>query len=158
MFVRIDNFICKCVKYSAMEIADYVVDRCAEQRQPVSNLQLQKILYYIQLNFFLMFDKCAFSDDIQAWRHGPVVKEVYYKYNIFGRHKIIPRVKQSEVNRFSNNDRDLIDRVTDACIQLNPWELVERSHTAGGPWDQSFTGSLNTVIPKEMMRTYVRNH
>lgn len=158
MFVRIDNFICKCVKYSAMDIADYVVKRCAEQRQPVSNLQLQKILYYIQLNFFLMFDKCAFSDEIQAWRHGPVVKEVYYKYNIFGRHKIIPHVKHSKSNLFLTKHRNLIDRVTDTCMQLNSYQLADRACKTGGPWHQSFTGSLNTVIPKEIMRTYVRNH
>lgn len=157
MFVRIDNFICKCVKYSAMDIADYVVKRCAERRQPVSNLQLQKILYYIQLNFFKDFDKCAFSDDIQAWRHGPVVKEVYYKYNIFGRHKIIPQVKHSKSNLFLTKHRNLIDQVTDACIQLNSWQLAERACKNGGPWHQCFTGNLNAVIPKEIMKTYVRN-
>lgn len=142
--------------YRAMDIADYVVERCVALGHPVSNLQLQKILYYIQLNFLKNFDKCAFLDDIQAWRHGPAIKEVYYKYNLFGRHKIIPRVKHSKYNLFSNRHKDLIDRVTDACMQLNSWELVERSHTPGGPWDQSFTGDLNKTIAKETMRNYVR--
>lgn len=142
--------------YNAIDIADHVVKRCADLGQPVSNLQLQKILYYIQLNFFLRFDKCAFPDDIQAWRHGPAVKEVYYKYNIFGRHVIIPRVKHPKIILFSSKHRNLIDSVTDACLQLKPWELAERSYKTGGPWDQSFTGDLDKIIPKETMREYVR--
>lgn len=71
---------------------------------------------------------------------------------------LIISISNCEGRLVCKDNRDLIDRVTDACIQLNPWELVERSHTAGGPWNQSFTGSLNTVIPKEITRTYVRNH
>ena len=69
--------------YSAVDIADHIVGRCAKLGRPVTNLQLQKILYYVQLNFLRAFDKYAFEDDILALRHGPAVKEVYYKYNIW---------------------------------------------------------------------------
>ena len=143
--------------YNAVDVADYIVDRCAGLGRPVSNLQLQKILYYVQLNFLRRFDECAFWDDIQAWRHGPVVKEVYYKYNIFGRHAIVPRIMQSTEGLFSARDKNLIDNVADACIALDPWELVERSHKVGGPWHQSFNGNFDKVIPKEVMRNYVRS-
>lgn len=37
--------------YSALEIAKYVVNKCTVDRHPISNLQLQKILYYIQRSF-----------------------------------------------------------------------------------------------------------
>lgn len=144
--------------YSALDVADYIVERCANLGRPVSNLQLQKILYYVQLNFLRIFDKCAFDDDIQAWRHGPVVKEVYYKYNVCGRHEIIPRVTQTTKGMFLEKDRDLIDQVTDACVQLDAWELVERSHKIGGPWQQSFDGNFDKVIPKDVMRKYAREH
>lgn len=144
--------------YSALDVADYIVERCANLGRPVSNLQLQKILYYVQLNFLRTFDRCVFEDDILAWRHGPVVKEVYYKYNVFGRHAIVPRITQTTRGMFLEKDRDLIDRVTDACVQLDPWELVERSHKVGGPWHQSFNGDFDKVIPKEVMREYAREH
>ena len=81
--------------YNAVDVASYIVGRCANLGRPVTNLQLQKILYYVQLNFLRRFDECAFWDDIQALRHGPAVKEVYYKYNIWGRNEIVPRAVQS---------------------------------------------------------------
>ena len=37
--------------YSALNIAKYIIDKCTRERYPVSNLQLQKILYYIQREF-----------------------------------------------------------------------------------------------------------
>lgn len=145
-------------QYSAIDVADYIVERCAEKGTPVSNLQLQKILYYVQLNFLRKFDTCAFSDEIQAWRHGPVVREVYYKYNVFGRHAIIPKIIQTTKNIFLEKDRDLIDKVTDACMRLDLWELVERSHKVGGPWHQSFDGDFDKIISKEVMAKYAREH
>lgn len=73
----------KKIMYSAIDVAEYIVARCADSGRPVTNLQLQKILYYVQLNFLRTYDKCIFEDDILALRHGPAVKEVYDKYNIF---------------------------------------------------------------------------
>lgn len=34
--------------YSAMEITKYIINKCTKEKHPISNLQLQKILYYIQ--------------------------------------------------------------------------------------------------------------
>lgn len=144
--------------YSAIDVAEYIVARCANSGRPVTNLQLQKIMYYVQLNFLRTYDKCIFEDDILALRHGPAVKEVYYKYNIWGRNEIVPRAVQSAKETFLEKDRELIDRVTDACLLLDQWELVERSQKAGGPWHRSFDGNLEKVIPKEVMREYAREH
>ena len=35
--------------YSAMDIAKYIIDKCIDDEMPISNLQLQKILYYLQV-------------------------------------------------------------------------------------------------------------
>lgn len=144
--------------YNAVDVADYIVVRCANSGRPVTNLQLQKILYYVQLNFLRRFNTCAFEDDIQALRHGPAVKEVYYKYSTWGRHEIVPKALQTAKETFLEKDVELIDRVTDACVLLDPWELVERSHKVGGPWQQSFNGELDRIIPKEVMRKYAKEH
>lgn len=33
--------------YTALDMAKYIIDKCTKDRSPISNLQLQKILYYI---------------------------------------------------------------------------------------------------------------
>lgn len=69
--------------YSALNIAKYIIDKCTRERYPVSNLQLQKILYYIQREFLQLGTK-AFSEEIEAWQFGPVVPAVYRQYCGFG--------------------------------------------------------------------------
>lgn len=59
-----------------------------EVYEGITHLKLQKLLYYAQGISLGMFDKPIFSENIEAWPHGPVVKEVYSVYNTFGRNNI----------------------------------------------------------------------
>ena len=49
--------------YDAVELAKYIVSKCIKDEHPISNLQLQKILYYIQKRFVDEGTR-AFSDEI----------------------------------------------------------------------------------------------
>ena len=69
--------------YKAIDLSKYIVTKCIVDGCAISNLQLQKILYYVQKDF-LQRDLVAFSDDIEAWQFGPVVPVVYYKFCGFG--------------------------------------------------------------------------
>ena len=51
--------------YSAIHLSKYIVSKCVSDGHPISNLQLQKMLYYIQKDY-LSRDDQAFSDDIEA--------------------------------------------------------------------------------------------
>ena len=53
--------------YMAVPLSRYIVSKCVQDGCPISNLQLQKILYYVQKEF-LKSGKPAFSDDIEAWQ------------------------------------------------------------------------------------------
>ena len=55
----------------------------------ISNLKLQKLLYYAQSAYLALKNTPLFSNNIIAWNHGPVVEEIYQKYkNIFELWKI----------------------------------------------------------------------
>ena len=43
-------------EYTARDVANYIVKVCAEKNLSITNLQLQKILYYIQV-YFLQKEK-----------------------------------------------------------------------------------------------------
>ena len=69
--------------YRAMDLANYIVDKCIKDNVPITNLQLQRILYFIQKDF-LKRGSPAFSDYIEAWEFGPVVPNVYFCFCGFG--------------------------------------------------------------------------
>ena len=55
-----------------------------EGAESISNLKLQKLLYYAQGCFLAVHDKLLFADSILAWQHRPVVESVYKIYKSFG--------------------------------------------------------------------------
>ena len=69
--------------YNAVDIARYVIERCSRQNKTISNLKLQKILYFIQAEFLIAKHQPCFAEKIQAWDFGPVVPEVYYTYSMY---------------------------------------------------------------------------
>ena len=46
----------------------------------ISNLKLQKLLYYAQGFHLALYDQPLFPEAIEAWTHGPVVPDLYRHY------------------------------------------------------------------------------
>lgn len=135
--------------YKALDIAKYVVNKCTVEEHPVSNLQLQKILYYIQKTF-LDSDMIAFEDEIEAWQFGPVVPDVYYKYCGFGSMSIRMKYNVNIERKYAN----IIDPIVKVKRILDPWDLVEDTHKPGKAWAQIYKGGLGNhhVIPKSLIK------
>lgn len=57
--------------YSAVDLAKYIINKCVKDEVPISNIQLQMILYCIQKEFFKR-DTLAFGNSIETWQFGPV--------------------------------------------------------------------------------------
>lgn len=71
-------------EYCAMEIAEYAVSRRYRHDTPISNLQLQKILYFLQVIHASETGELLFADQFEAWPYGPVIRDVYVKFSDCG--------------------------------------------------------------------------
>jgi uncharacterized phage-associated protein len=135
--------------YSAIHLSKYIVSKCVSDGHPISNLQLQKMLYYIQKDY-LSRDDQAFSDDIEAWQFGPVVPEAYYRFCGFG---AMPITIAYDVT-INPEDAEKIDPVVEEKRRLNPWDMVTETHKPNGAWDQIYKNGLGNrhVIPIELIK------
>lgn len=135
----------------AIEIAEYMVSICVEDKKPISNLQLQKILYYVQ-KCYLKKDRNspAFDDSIEAWQFGPVVPAVYYRFSGFGAMPITFKYPYTEFD-ISQEDLAIIRDITESKRECDPWELVGETHKLGGAWNKVYKNGtgLRKVIPNE---------
>jgi uncharacterized phage-associated protein len=136
--------------HDAKDIAKYVISKCTTENDPISDLQLQKILYFIQVNFYRQFNIPAFQNKIVAKQYGPVVLDVYQEYKNYGATPIVLLYSGIE-NIFPNQEKKVVDWVIEVCRKMNPWDLVSISHEQGGPWDQ--TPSEGEILP-ELIRDY----
>jgi len=135
--------------YSALNIAKYIIDKCTREKYPISNLQLQKILYYIQREF-LQQGIQAFPEEIEAWQFGPVVPEVYRQYCGFGALPIRMRYMIS----IEADDVKIINLIVEKKRMLNPWDLVSATHSSGKAWDLIYRNGLgdHQIIPQELIK------
>lgn len=131
--------------YKAMDLANYIVDKCIKDNAPITNLQLQRILYFVQKDF-LERDSRAFSDDIEAWKCGPVVPNVYFYFCGFGATPI--SIFRDSVPNLST-DKIIIDNIIEAKRSLTPWEAAKETHKATGAWSKVYNNEKGShcVIP-----------
>lgn len=135
--------------YKAIEIAKYIINKCTNDQHPISNLQLQKILYYIQ-KAFLENNLIAFYDDFEAWQFGPVVPTVYYLYCGFG----ASNIRKHYDSVIQEDFVAIINPIIEKKRCLNPWDMVADTHTPGKAWAQIYNNGLGNhqIIPKDLIK------
>ncbi len=139
--------------YRASDIARYVIERCSATNRSISNLKLQKILYFIQAEFLVSKNLPCFAEEIQAWDFGPVVPDVYYTYRMFGSANI-PCIGRSRVSQIiSSKDKKILDNIIDECSRYSASALVEITHNQT-PWMEAYEPGRNNKILPENIKSY----
>ena len=138
------------MSYPAREVADYIISYCAAQGKPISNLKLQKMLYFVWVDFWEKTRRELFTDDVCAWQLGPVVPSVYYAYCAYG---ALP-INLLRETTISWEDRSIIDESCKALIDRPVRDLVNETHIKGGPWHRIFAdGAGNRMrIPFNLIK------
>jgi uncharacterized phage-associated protein len=109
--------------------------------QEISNLKLQKLLYYAQgFHMALNSGRKLFRDPIYAWAHGPVVHEVYHRFKHFGS-KGIPRTEVASSPSLDADTVSLLEEVWQAYGQFSAWRLREMTHKEP-PWQNTPQSAL----------------
>lgn len=140
-------------RLTAQDVADYFLvlgsDEYADES--VSNLKLQKLCYYAQGFSLALQDRPLFDEEIVAWRHGPVVRELWDVYGANGA-RGIEKPESWDFSRFSPEDRDVMNEVYEVFGQYSAWKLRDMTHDEP-PWKET---PINGVIPHDRMKQYFR--
>lgn len=126
-------------------VANLILDIAESQGDKVSNLALQKILFFCHGWCIAKLNKALVKQDFEAWQYGPVLQHVYREFKIFDRLPITSRAcrldpttgkKVVAAGDFDQETIELIRSATRFYSGLRPGTLVEMSHAEGGPWDR----------------------
>lgn len=113
----------------------------------LTNLKLQKLVYYAQGFSLAVNDHPLFAEDIVAWEHGPVVRELYAIYRELGSGTIpVPDVALN----IDKDDLALIEEVNNVYGQFSAWKLRDMTHQER-PWVET---PRDQVISHELMKEY----
>lgn len=118
--------------YTAKKIANYIINRCSQNNSPVTNLKLQKILYFLWIDYYKETKKYLFNEPICAWQFGPVCPDVYYEYCSYGGFTI-NKARQS-LGPLNNDDCEILNKSIDIYNSRSVSSLIEDTHQIGKPW------------------------
>ena len=120
--------------YTVKQIAHYIITRCTQCEKPVSNLKLQKMLYFAWVDYYRKTGKYLFEDEICAWQFGPVCPDIYYEYCSYGGMDIEVIYSSALAHDDEEILNDCISRYNDMPVS----KLVNLTHEQGKPWDQIY--------------------
>lgn len=146
------------VSLKAVDVAKYfLAQNDKDAGDNTSNLKLQKLLYYAQGFHLAMFDSPLFSEEIQAWQHGPVVPEVYRQYKEYGSEGI-PCPTDFNQYIFDSKTINFLNDIYEAFGQFSAWKLRNMTHEEP-PWikaQEQESAWDSKVITHESMKEYFK--
>jgi uncharacterized phage-associated protein len=140
-----------CPMMLAHDVAKYFVSLVDEEAgDSITNLKLQKLLYYAQGVNLALNDAPLFAEEIEAWTHGPVVPKEYHRYKQHGG-EAIP-VERVNLDVYPKELRELLDEVNEVFGQFSAAKLRAMTHNEP-PWKDTPPGA---VISTESMKAYFK--
>ena len=121
------------IPYCASDVSSFFI------RKGVSSLKLQKLLYYAQIWFFVIYKKHLFNDKIQGWIYGPAIYSVWNTFKYMKKNSTIPKSRANDVDL--KQVEDFLNELWQAYGHLSSAELVDLTHNEL-PWLSSRNGLL----------------
>lgn len=147
-------------RYKAQDVANYFLWKAQNAQdgaqELLSNMKLQKLVYYAQGLHLVLKNKPLFEEEIEAWTYGPVVVELYHAYK---QHESTGIPVDSEFNPLSIDEetRDFLDEIFDVFGQFSAIRLMEITHS-DDCWKNAGSGNvIEHESMKRCLRKYLKN-
>jgi uncharacterized phage-associated protein len=124
-------------------IANIVLARASQLKLPVSNMALNKIVYFIHCDHLLERGEPLVRAKIEAWKHGPVFRELYHQFKAFEDRAISSQATKVDAEtgevvvaeaELSQQDKAYVVELIDRYVRFSAAQLRAISHLPGGPW------------------------
>lgn len=154
--------------FNANQVSDWFLVKHSSEMQTddandeyLTQMKLHKLLYYAQGVNLALFSEKLFSDDLLAWKHGPVVREVYERFK--GKREIGEVISDEELENYEKISDDLDNRmvlevVYETFSGYSAAKLRSMTHEET-PWIEAYAKSSgDDVISISTIKTYFENN
>ncbi len=145
-----------CTRETKLELfALYIIHKGYD----VTNLSLQKLLYYIKPFSYILLGRDIIENECEAWAYGPVFPEIYEKYKGLGSGVIDDYDKSIDYDKLiSPEEKGALDYVVDNFGIFNGKVLMKLTHKER-PWLEARAGipefaSSRNVISEDVILDY----
>jgi uncharacterized phage-associated protein len=138
---------------SAKNVSDFFLSLCEPNAgDTISNLKMQKLLYYAQGFHLVFYNEPLFPEKIMAWQYGPVVEEIYNEYQEY-RDGAIPTPRRINAKVFDNEKIDFLKEIYQVYGQFSALRLMQLTHSES-PWS---TTKIGEEITHDKMTAFFKS-
>lgn len=158
------------MSYDVLDTSRYIIEYSNIKDYGISNLKLQKILYFVQAYFLIQRGLPCFKEKIEAWDFGPVVPVAYKEfkkfagmdiptmnyYIVFNKNGSLDvKCAEFENDFISDEDKVLINKIVDKFSKYSATDLVNLTQHQT-PWIDAINPKQNGEITKESIFEYFK--
>lgn len=143
--------------YDVRDVANFTLDFADRRNLKLTNLALQKLLYFVHGWFYSMYDEPLIKNKFEAWKYGPVQRVIYDQFKMLKdapirgvRATYIDPVTGESVyrdHRIKSEHADVIRGVLERYEKYTAGQLVQESHVEDGPWEYVWQQAEDVVYP-----------
>jgi len=154
--------------HDSRDIANCILDIADKSGAAVSNMAINKLIYFLNGWYLADYQSELCSDRFEAWEYGPVLPKVYQSFKRFGSGPIVGRAERYDPTfrkfyyvdyQFSDHDLTYIHYVFSAYASMSAVALSQMSHVKGGPWERVRNPRAGEIFPKGIIPvSLIRDH
>lgn len=138
----------------ARTVANYMVYIMGDAFDDLTNMKMNKLLYFAQGHYLKKYGETLFNDRIEAWEHGPVVPAVYNAYKGFG-DRPITGYDERMLSEVTPEVEEVLYGIARKYGKYTASALRNMTHVVGSPWDQVYEpNKAHVEIPLPVIKEY----
>lgn len=127
---------------SANKISDFFIQRAYQEIEKgtlLTHLKLQKLLYYSYVWWLVLENKQLFDNRIEAWEHGPVIRQEWNRFKNY-RNKPI-KISEVESKIYDKKLAEFLEKIWQTYGKYDAFYLVNLTHSEQ-PWKNTFNQNI----------------
>ena len=140
--------------HDARAVANELLNLAKIDGNRLTVLQLIKLVYFCHAWMLALYDRPLIKQPIEAWRYGPVVRDVYQS---FKKHRDNPIESRARVRseEFDGDEMHIVKEVYKNYGYLSGIRLSQLTHSPNTPWERVWDANgQNSIIPNWMIKEY----
>lgn len=118
---------------SSLDVADYILKSWPKDKEKLTSMKLQKLVYYSQAWFLAWKKKPLFNEKIFAWVGGPVIRELYNEH----RGKFyLDSLPKGNAENLTSDQKKVVNEVISSYGRKSAQWLSDLTHSED-PWKKA---------------------
>jgi uncharacterized phage-associated protein len=140
----------------SINIAKLIIQGQYENGRLVTNLSLQKLLFYCHAYHLAFTNLPLIDEDFEAWTYGPVAPNVYKYYSKYKDKPIdVEEFDIDNIQGLTTKNLNIISLVLSKYGDFGAMQLVNMTHQ-DLPWQEHYNANKKAIIPNDKIRDFYK--